>query len=81
MSLDLGQRIEKRTLEFVDPHKLVPPNERTPQKGMETLLQVATPLITAQGWQAVFDQALDTSLVMLHAALMSIQLIFRTSTL
>jgi hypothetical protein len=48
---------------------------------METLLQVATPLITAQGWQAVFDQALDTSLVMLHAALMSIQLIFRTSTL
>jgi hypothetical protein len=37
--------------------------------------------ITAQGWKTGFDQVLDTSLAMLHADLMSIQLIFHTGTL
>jgi PAS domain S-box-containing protein len=42
---------------------------------METLLQAATPLITTQGWQAVYDQLLDTSLGILHADFATIQML------
>ena len=75
VSLDLGQRIKKKTRELEDSHKWLPGNERMPEKGMETPLQAATRFIAAHEWQAV-----DTALAMLHD-LMGIQLIFHTSTL
>ena len=50
-------------------------NEQILEKGLETLLQAATPFITAQGWQAVYDQLLDTSLAILQGDFATIQML------
>jgi PAS domain S-box-containing protein len=51
-------------------------NERIHQKEIETLLRATTPLITARGWQAVYDQLLDTALAILRADFASIQMLY-----